>query len=190
MTWGLGGLIAATWIAVAVVWLVSGFVTEPVVQRQSASSRLLEIAPLGVAFVLLRTSPELMQWMAARFVPGTFEWQSFGAAVTIGGVLIAIWARFYPDANWSAAVTVKRDHQLIRSGPYRLVRHPIYAGLLLGMLGTAIYVGEIRGLFAVALATWAWKMKSLREEAFLESEFGAEYSRYRREVKALVPFIW
>jgi protein-S-isoprenylcysteine O-methyltransferase Ste14 len=190
MTWGLGTVVAGAWIAAAVVWIIAGFTTKVTVRRQSVGSRLLELAPVAVGFVLLRTNPGLMAWLAVRFVPHTFEWRSLGAAVTIAGIAIAIWARFYLGPNWSATVTVKKDHQLIRSGPYGIVRHPIYSGFLLGMLGTAIYVGELRGLFAVALATWGWKMKSQHEEAFMECEFGDEYIRYRHEVKALVPFIW
>ncbi len=139
-------------------------------------------------FLLLQANPRLLPWLSARFVPDSFEWQSFGATVTIAGVAIAIWARFYLGANWSASITVKQDHQLIRSGPYSVVRHPIYSGLLLAMFGTAIYMGEICGLLAVALATWAWKMKSRLEEAYMESEFGDQYVSYRKEVKALVPF--
>jgi protein-S-isoprenylcysteine O-methyltransferase Ste14 len=190
MIWGLGDVIAAAWIAFALVWLVAAFATKATVRRQSVGSRLREALPLVAAFLLLRTNPGLMQWLSARFVPHSFEWQIFGAAVTIAGIAIAIWARFYLGTNWSASVTVKQDHQLIRAGPYSVVRHPIYSGLLLAMLGTAIYVGEIRGLFAVALATWAWKMKSRLEEAYMESEFGDQYVSYRREVKALVPFLW
>jgi protein-S-isoprenylcysteine O-methyltransferase Ste14 len=190
MTWGLGGVIAAAWIAAGLVWLIGSFSTKRTVRSQSAGSRLLEIAPVGVAVVLLRMNPGLTEWLALRFVPNTLEWQGLGAVVTIAGVFIAIWARFYLGSNWSATVTVKQDHQLIRSGPYSVVRHPIYSGFLLGMLGTAIYVGELRGLCAVALATWGWKMKSRREEAFMESEFGGDYLQYRRDVKALVPYVW
>ena len=149
-----------------------------------------EVLPLFAAFLLLRSNPGLTRWLAARFVPQTVECEICGVAVTMAGLAIAIWARFYLGANWSATVTLKQGHELIRSGPYSVVRHPIYSGLLLAMLGTAIYVGEIRGLFAVALATWAWKMKSRVEESFMESEFGDRYVAYRREVKGLVPFLW
>ena len=75
-------------------------------------------------------------------------------------------------------MTVKQDHRLIRRGPYAIVRHPIYSGFLLGLLGTAL-----------ALASIGWRMKSRREEAFMTAEFGAEYTRYQREVKALIPFV-
>jgi protein-S-isoprenylcysteine O-methyltransferase Ste14 len=186
----LGDVVVVAWLAFALVWLIAAFSAKITVRRQSAGSRMREVLPLFAAFLLLRSNPGLMRWLAARFVPHTFEWEICGVAVTMAGLGIALWARFYLGANWSATVTVKQDHELIRSGPYSVVRHPIYSGLLLAMLGTAIYVGEIRGLFAVALATWAWKMKSRVEEAFMESEFGEQYVVYRRDVKALVPFLW
>jgi protein-S-isoprenylcysteine O-methyltransferase Ste14 len=190
MTWGPGGAIAAAWMAVGLVWLIASLTAKATVRAQSVGSRLLELLPVLAGFALLRINPGLAAWLAVRFVPASVGWQALGAAVTIAGVAVAIWARFYLGGNWSANVTVKQDHQLIRSGPYSLVRHPIYSGLLLAMLGTAIYVGELRGLFAVALAAIGWKMKSKREEAFMEGEFREQYARYRREVKALVPFVW
>ena len=85
---------------------------------------------------------------------------------------------------------IKRDHQLIRSGPYSFVRHPIYSGLLLAILGTATYIGEIRGLFALALAIIGLKWKSLTEESFMQEQFGSSYIEYKRHVKALIPFVW
>ncbi len=190
MTSALGDIVAVAWLVFALVWLIAAFATKATIRSQSAGSRLREVLPLVLAFVLLRSNPGLTSWLAVRFVPRAFAWESFGVAVTITGLLIAMWARFYLGANWSATVTVKQDHQLVRSGPYSVVRHPIYSGLLLAILGTAIYVGEIRGLFALALAAWGWKMKSRIEESFMESEFGDQYVRYRREVKALVPFLW
>jgi protein-S-isoprenylcysteine O-methyltransferase len=92
--------------------------------------------------------------------------------------------------NWSASVTVKQDHRLVRRGPYTIVRHPIYTGLLLALLGTAVALGELRGLLGVVVAFAAWRAKSRMEEAFMRQEFGLEYATYQGEVKALVPFIY
>ncbi len=128
--------------------------------------------------------------MAERFVPGTLEWQYAGAAITVVGIAIAIWSRFYLGGNWSANVTVKQDHTLIRSGPYSVVRHPIYSGFLLAVLGTAVYVGVLRGIFAFALILLGWKIKMWREEKFMQEEFGQQYIDYRHAVKGLIPFIW
>ena len=85
---------------------------------------------------------------------------------------------------------IKRDHELIRSGPYSIVRHPIYTGFLLAILGTVIYIGEMRGLVAFALAITGLKWKSLTEESLMQEQFGTQYADYKRHVKALVPFVW
>jgi protein-S-isoprenylcysteine O-methyltransferase len=78
----------------------------------------------------------------------------------------------------------------VRSGPYALVRHPIYTGIVLAMLGTAIYMGEIRALIGTLIALIALKVKSRLEEAFMMEQFGAEYTQYKLQVKALIPFVW
>jgi protein-S-isoprenylcysteine O-methyltransferase Ste14 len=145
---------------------------------------------MAIVFLLFFSSRSLMDWTSARFVPETLGWQSLGTVLTVAGVVVAIWSRFYIGRNWSATVTVKEGHELIRSGPYSAVRHPIYSGFLLALLGTAIYMGQVRGLVAVGLAMIVWKIKSLREESFMQSEFGEQYVQYRRHVKGLVPFIW
>jgi protein-S-isoprenylcysteine O-methyltransferase Ste14 len=134
-----------------------------------------------------------------RFGRGFLGWRFFAAsgaigwagfAITVAGVAVAIWARLYIGRNWSGTVTVKQDHELVRNGPYALVRHPIYSGLALAILGTALAVGEVRCLLAFVLVVFEFKRKSSLEERFMIEQFGAKYVRYRREVKALVPFVW
>ena len=183
-------VIEAAWVVAVVVWLLGSLTTKATVRRQTAGSRLLEIAPLLLGVVLLRTDRTIFRLLAVRFVPSTADWQMIGAAITVAGVAVAVWARFYLGKNWSASVTVKQEHELIRSGPYQVVRHPIYFGFLLAILGTAIYRGELKGLVALVLAAVTWKIKSMHEEAFMQSEFGEQYTQYKREVKALVPWVW
>jgi protein-S-isoprenylcysteine O-methyltransferase Ste14 len=105
------------------------------------------------------------------------------------GLAFAVWARIHLGRNWSGAVTVKDDHELIRTGPYGLVRHPIYSGLLLAVLGTAIAFGEWRSLLALGFLTIAFLFKLHREERFMSESFPDDYPRYRAEVPALIPFI-
>jgi len=190
MALGLDNVIVAAWIGLLIVWVIGGFMTKTTVRKQSTASRLLEIVPMALVFMLFFSSRTLADWTSMQFVPDTLAWRSLGTAMTVAGAALAIWARFYLGRNWSATVTVKQEHELIRTGPYRVVRHPIYSGLLLALLGTAIYGGQVKGLIAVAVAMIVWKMKSLREESFMQSEFGEQYAQYRREVKGLVPFIW
>ena len=107
--------------------------------------------------------------------------------VTAAGLLLSIWARAYLGRNWSGTVTVKVGHQLIRSGPYRWVRHPIYSGLILAMIGTAINKGQLCGFVAVVLLWIGFTLKSRIEERFMGTTFGAEYEDYRRTTGAIVP---
>ncbi len=88
---------------------------------------------------------------------------------------------------WSARVTLKEGHQLIRTGPYAFVRHPIYTGMFLGATGAALVAGEWRGIVAVILLLAAHSLKALREEALLTREFGDEYSYYRKHTGFLFP---
>jgi len=104
--------------------------------------------------------------------------------------MVAIWARYSLGAYWSARVTLKEGHQLIRSGPYALVRHPIYTGMFLAALGTALVGGEWRGILALLLLITAHARKAFREESLLSREFGEEYTNYRRSTGFLFPRLW
>jgi protein-S-isoprenylcysteine O-methyltransferase Ste14 len=92
--------------------------------------------------------------------------------------------------NWSRRVTVKADHELIVSGPYALTRHPIYTGILLGVAGTALAIGEWRCMAAFFLLLVAFLLKMRVEEQLMMLTFPATYPEYRRRVKALVPWLF
>jgi protein-S-isoprenylcysteine O-methyltransferase Ste14 len=105
------------------------------------------------------------------------------------GLAFSVWARVYLGRNWSASVTVKQDHELVQSGPYRLVRHPIYTGLLLALLGTAVARGDAQGFVAVAIAVAAIWRKLRLEERWMQETFGETYAHYRAHVPALIPHL-
>ena len=109
--------------------------------------------------------------------------------VTALGLGLSVWARVHIGGNWSAIVTIKRDHALVRDGPYRYVRHPIYTGILLAFVGSALARDEWRGVLATAIAFAALWRKLRLEELWLTEVFGDEYRRYRNEVRALIPFV-
>jgi protein-S-isoprenylcysteine O-methyltransferase Ste14 len=109
--------------------------------------------------------------------------------LTLAGLLVAVWARVHIGRNWSGTITVKEDHDLITSGPYSLVRHPIYTGLLLALSAFALARGEWRGVIAVALAFWAFWRKLRIEERWMREQFGVAYEEYSRRVSALIPFV-
>jgi len=183
------GYIEWIWAAVGVVWLIGTLVSKQTARREPTSSRLLHMAIMVAVFALPFSARLHVGPLAWRFVPASPVIAWTGLALTAAGCAFAIWARLLLGGNWSSSVTVKQDHRLIRRGPYAIVRHPIYSGFLLGLLGTALALGELRGIVALALAGIGWHVKSRREEAFMTAEFGAEYTRYQREVKALIPFV-
>ena len=124
---------------------------------------------------------------AALSAAGSAGVETLGIAITAAGLLFTIWARTYLGRNWSGTVTVKVGHQLIRSGPYRWVRHPIYSGLILATIGTAIVRGQVRGIVAVVLLWIGFVMKSRIEERVMAATFGPEYEEYSRTTGAIVP---
>jgi protein-S-isoprenylcysteine O-methyltransferase Ste14 len=179
------------WAAVGFFWLAGMLASKRAVRRQSAASCLTQIAVMVAAFALLFSSQLGVGPLGWRFLPESPAIAWTGLALTVAGCAFAVWARAMLGGNWSGTVTVKHDHQLIRRGPYAIVRHPIYSGGLLALVGTAIARREVRGLLGVALAFVGWGMKYRLEEAFMAGEFPAEYVRYRHEVRAaLIPYVW
>jgi protein-S-isoprenylcysteine O-methyltransferase Ste14 len=182
--------LGAIWLVFGVLWFLPAIFGKRTIQRQTSGSRLLQIILILIAYRLLFRPALPWDVLNLRLVPATTSATVAGYSLLAAGMLFACWARVFLGGNWSASVTLKQDHTLVRSGPYSIVRHPIYTGLLLAMLGTAIAVGELRCFLGVGLAAIAWKLKSLTEEALMVQQFGDQYARYRMEVKALVPYLW
>ena len=178
--------INALWILFALYWLVSAFKLKKTKRRESWGQRFVYVLPLVVAFYLLRRGAHY-GLLAARFLPASDAAGWVGVALTAAGVAIAIWARWHLGANWSGVVTLKEGHELIRTGPYRNIRHPIYTGILLALLGTAVAVGEVRGLLGVAIAWFSFYTKARREESFLAQEFGDRFAEHTKRTGMFLP---
>jgi protein-S-isoprenylcysteine O-methyltransferase Ste14 len=159
------------------------------VYRWSVTSRLSHYLPLAIAVYLLAAPHVAIAVLNDRFAPLTLWPVRLGAALTIAGVAFAIWARIRIAGNWSSDVTLKRDHELIVDGPYAFVRHPIYTGILVALAGTALAVGEWRGVLAVVLACAAYWRKFTIEEVVMRRQFGEAYARYAECVPALIPLL-
>jgi protein-S-isoprenylcysteine O-methyltransferase Ste14 len=183
-------IIGAMWLAIFIIWAISGLTVKDTVRSQSdARARLLVWGVLLAWFMLFnpRLRPGLL---GGRFVSMGPAAAYTGLALTTLGLGLALWARFAIGRNWGGAITVQEGHKVVRSGPYAMVRHPIYSGFMLATFGTAIAVGEIGGLVSTALVVLCWGYKARLEESFLIEQFGAEYEQYRHEVKGLIPGIW
>jgi protein-S-isoprenylcysteine O-methyltransferase Ste14 len=126
-------------------------------------------------------------WLLRQILPNWPWLDAAGVVVTAAGLGFAIWARAYLGSNWSASVTVKAGHELIQAGPYRWVRHPIYTGMILAALGTALELREVRGLIAVPLIYLGFRIKSGIEERMMRQTFGAEYDAYSHRTGQIAP---
>jgi len=122
-----------------------------------------------------------------RFVPLADLVVGAGLTVQSASIVLAIWARRHLGRNWSGAVAVAVDHQLVRSGPYRIVRHPIYSAMLGMYAGTGLVSGELHALLALGVVIAAYGRKIPLEERTLRDVFGPAYEAYRRETWALIP---
>ncbi len=177
------------WFALGIVWLIAAFRVKRTERSESSAHRLGYAALMIAAFLLLGFRRFRVGVLAWRFVPAGDATAETGLAMVIAGAAFAAWARLYLGSNWSGRITIKEDHELVRTGPYAIVRHPIYSGLLLAVLGTAVAIGELGCLLAFALAIAGWGQKWRTEEQFLRERFGAQYESYRKEVKGLIPFV-
>ena len=178
------------WTALWILWLAAAIATKRTAQTQSRSSRFVQGVPVILAFFLLFGRNIWPYWLHQRVFPRSdvaLLW--VGLAFTACGIGFAILARLWIGKNWSSIVTIKEQHELIQTGPYSLVRHPIYSGLLLAFLGTAIVHGELRGFIGFPLAVLGWAFKLRQEESFMVQQFGSVYRDYKQRVKALVPFV-
>jgi protein-S-isoprenylcysteine O-methyltransferase Ste14 len=178
------------WLVVAVIWVVAAFGMKRTVKRPSPVPRLVEAFCMFAAFDLLFNPVSWPAILYRRVVPGQPLYAWLSLLITSASMAFALWARFFLGRNWSGTVTLKENHELIRGGPYRIVRHPIYTGLSFAFLGTAIGFGELRGFLGLILLVAGWKYKANVEERFMTNQFGDQYRRYRSEVKGLIPFVW
>jgi protein-S-isoprenylcysteine O-methyltransferase Ste14 len=122
-----------------------------------------------------------------RFVPAVVEVGAAGWALTVLGMLFAVCARVTLGRNWNARVVIRQGHELIAVGPYALVRHPIYTGLLVALAGSALYDGCWRALVGLACFALGFWLKARNEEKLMEDEFGDQYRAYRARVPMLIP---
>jgi protein-S-isoprenylcysteine O-methyltransferase Ste14 len=176
-----------SWLALVVVWVAAGAFTKQTVRAQPAGSRILYLVLAILGGFLLGDRRLGLGWLGEHFVPATAPVAVTGLALTVAGCLFAIWARLTLGSNWSGRATVKADHELVTGGPYALSRHPIYTGILLAIVGTAVAHGEWRCVLGVVVIGLALSIKIGQEERLMIETFPTQYPAYRERVKALIP---
>jgi protein-S-isoprenylcysteine O-methyltransferase Ste14 len=190
MLWFFESFFPVVWIAFIVYWQIKAADTKTTQRLEPAASRIMRALTLLIVIVLLSTTRIPLPWLYRQLWPPGIWPFVVGAAITVVGLLFAIWARQYLGRNWSHAVTIKQGHELITTGPYALARHPIYTGILTGFLGTAIALSQVRGFIGLALMFFAFWTKFRKEEEWMQSQFGETYATYAKHTAALVPYLF
>jgi protein-S-isoprenylcysteine O-methyltransferase Ste14 len=184
-----GVAIVVLWEAFAVSWIVAALLWQHKSERRAGVGAQAGYHVVLILGAILLSAPAhryegpLRLWRLAW----TDAWIVVGVMVV--GFAFAWWARLHLGPLWSGTVTRKADHRVIDTGPYRIVRHPIYTGLLLAVYATAVAKGTIVALAAAVIITVGLWMKARLEERWLRQELGPDaYDAYRRRVPMLLPF--
>jgi protein-S-isoprenylcysteine O-methyltransferase Ste14 len=184
-----GNIIRTAWIIWIVWWVVAAFRVNPMKRREPAGELVLRWVLMIAAFELLFHRGSHLGVLNRRFVPHSRTILDVGAALTCLGLAFSIWARQHIGRYWSGSVSIRADHQLIRTGPYSLIRHPIYTGILVGLAGTLLADGHYAAIvaFLIVLAGLTWK--ALREEHLLAGEFGPAFEEHKRHTGFYLPHL-
>ena len=186
----IGLFIPICWLIWACIWIVASRNVKPTERSEQPLSRLSNTLPIWLAAFFLIVPHSWLGVLSRRVLPHGIASFGIGALLVVAGLGFAIWARYHIGRNWSGVITVKEDHTLVKTGPYALVRHPIYSGLLLAILGSAIARGHIGGILAIALILYAILRRVRIEEHWMAETFGQDYVDYAASTPALAPFIW
>jgi protein-S-isoprenylcysteine O-methyltransferase Ste14 len=175
------------WCAFSLYWSYASKDSKPTASGESRGSRALHVFWVNAAFfILLLPVPGLTR----RFLPAS-PWLIYtGLAIQAAFTMLAIWSRRHLGSNWSGEVRIAAQHQLVRSGPYRYIRHPIYTGVLGMYVGTCLVSGEIHAPVALLIVIAAYWRKIRMEERALGETFGAEFREYQRGTWAVVPLLY
>ena len=182
-------IITACWGVFLAVWLLAAIFTKRAVYRESGTQRLGYMLPIAIGCYLLFRGDRLPYPFNIRTIPHTDAILVVSSILCVCGVAFCFWARAVLGRNWSGSVTLKENHELIVRGPYRLVRHPIYTGLLAMVIATAIQQGHMGGVIGFILISVSLWIKSSLEEEVMGKQFPDKYPVYRERVKRLIPFI-
>ena len=180
-------VIGCLWAITCLYWIVRAFGNKKTKVRRSLLLRLVTFFLLWATFKMIQSQTGLDN----RLLPVNGATELLGVLICAAGLALAIWARSILGRNWSGFVVIKEDHELIQGGPYKVVRHPRYTGLILALIGTnlALFPTE-RGIVLVGIWLLAFYIKARAEERILTQEFGEQYTHYKQRVTgALIPFL-
>jgi protein-S-isoprenylcysteine O-methyltransferase Ste14 len=175
------------WSGFGIYWVAAGLKGRAAQTQEPQFLRVTRLSILFLVFLLLFWSRTSFGFLGARFLPDIPVIAYGGFAATLVGLATALWARVHLGHYWSDKVVLKVDHQLIRTGPYAYMRHPIYSGVLLGVLGTAVVLGEWRGILAFLVLHVNYAIKARREDQLLARHFPKQFDEHARQAGFLLP---
>jgi protein-S-isoprenylcysteine O-methyltransferase Ste14 len=175
------------WLAFGAYWIVGAMKTRATIRREPFLARYGVMFVEIVGFTLLFDGDADVGLLGHRFFHRTETTAIAGLALTWIGIAIAIWARYHLGQFWSGRITLKEGHQLIRSGPYARLRHPIYTGLDLAAIGSALVIGHWRCVAGVCVIMTGFVIKAKREEKLLAGQFGDAFEEHQRQTGFLLP---
>jgi len=178
------------WVVFWVYWSFGAQRRHPSKLKVTRTFTVFNTALLYLSFVLIWLGRNIPSFLGRLVVPQNISVYVTGVVLAITGVAFAIWSRQLLSTNWSGTVAITEGQQFIRRGPYALVRHPIYTGMLLALFGTMLVASTIGSLLGFVLAILSLWQKAAVEEQLLSVEFGERYAEYQREVKFLIPYIY
>ena len=179
-------LAGIAWLIWALYWMVAAWFVNATRSSKKLILRATHLIPLYAGFFLIFNSHPFIHGRLYHSQPIRIA----GFVLELAGLLFAVWARVHLGRYWSGIITVKVDHELIRSGPYGLVRHPIYSGMFAAVVGTAVVAATADAFVGSVLILIAFLIKIRREETFMTREFGEKYQQYKAQVCALVPHVY
>lgn len=180
-------VLLACWGVWLAVWVVLAAFVKRTVARPAGGWRFA-VGAIGVAAVIVLRH-EHGATAGQRHLEHRAWVDAIVVALLVGGLGFSVWARVVIGGNWSGGVVLKEDHELVQTGPYAIVRHPIYTGLLSMCLGTAVYYDDVLVAAVTAALAIFFYVKSRREEQLMLETFPDAYPAYRRRTKALIPFV-
>lgn len=172
------------WVALVAFWLVGALFVRQTKFHESRIQRMLHVVPLYLGFNLIFSKRYSGPLDYRLYGNGILAW--VGMLLTVTGVGFAMWARVTIGRYWSGIVTLKHNHRLIQNGPYKITRHPIYTGFIVGVFGTMLSAARVDALIGFAIITIALVFKLRREETLLNREFGDEYTQFKQHVPAAI----
>jgi protein-S-isoprenylcysteine O-methyltransferase Ste14 len=175
------------WLIFALYWFIASRATAKTKARESLLSSLPRNAVLALGAVFLFGKWFSGGLLGRRFVPALPSSWAAGVLLTVAGLALAFWARYHLGRYWSGQITLKENHTLVCTGPYKYLRHPIYSGLLLAVVGTGLTIGLYRALLGVLLVVLGLWWKARQEDAWLSAAFGEQFEQQRQRTGRLLP---